>query len=81
MENSDIAAILRFYFAETDEISGRESTVLDHDLLVDLKRFASGSLPREELESISAKIASNSPAIEILANEIKLRWDRHFASS
>jgi hypothetical protein len=81
MENSDIAAFLRFYFAETEEISGRESTGLDDELLIDLKRFASGNLPREELESICAKIASNSPAIEMLANEIKLRWDRHSASN
>ncbi|MBV8273785.1 MAG: hypothetical protein JO170_00800 [Verrucomicrobia bacterium] len=81
METSDIGAILRFYFAQTDEVTGRESTVLADELLNDLKRFAAGGLPREELESISAKIASNTPAIERLAREIKLRWDRSRFSS
>jgi hypothetical protein len=81
LETNDIGTILRFYFAETEEVSGRESTVLADELLNDLKQFADGSLPREQLESISAKIASNTTAVETLAREIKLRWDRHRASN
>ena len=81
METSDIRAILRFYFEETEEVSGRESTALADELLNDLKRFAAGGLPREELESISAKIAFDTSAIEMLASEIKLRWDCHPPSS
>lgn len=81
MEISDIGTILRFYFAQTDEVTGRESAALPDKLLNDLKRFAAGGLAREELENISANIASNTQAIETLASEIKLRWDHSRLSS
>jgi hypothetical protein len=81
LEADDIGAILKFYFAQTEEVTGREILELADDLSNDLKRFAAGGLPREELERISAKIASNTPAIESLAREIKLRWNRYRPSS
>ena len=81
METGDIGVILNFYFAQTEEVTGREAGMLADELLNDLKRFAAGGLAPEELEKICAKIASNSPAIEMLAREIKARWGSHPASS
>jgi hypothetical protein len=80
METGDMESILRFYFAQTEEVTGRESAEMAEDLLNEVKRFASGDLTREELETLSGKIASNTSAIERLAREIKLRWDRPHAS-
>jgi hypothetical protein len=81
METGDIGAVLMFYFAQTEEVTGRERTEMAEELLSELRRFASGDLPREELETLSARIVSNTPAIESLAREIKLRWDRDRVSS
>jgi hypothetical protein len=81
LETDDIGAILKFYFAQTEEVTGRESVELPHELSNDLKRFAAGGLSRKELEGISAKIAFNAQAIETLAREIKLQWDRYRPSS
>jgi hypothetical protein len=80
LETEDIAAILRFYYAQTDEVTGRGAEELSEEVLNELKRFASGDVSQEELEHFSAEIVSNAPAVETLAREIKLRWDR-FSSS
>jgi hypothetical protein len=81
IETGNMRVILNFYFAQTEEITGREGAVLDDELLIDIKRFAAGGLPREELESICARIVSNTPAIERLSREIKALWDCRRASS
>jgi hypothetical protein len=75
LEVMNIEAILRFYFRESDEVSGRASIELPEKLLSELRSFAAADLPREELEKFCARIASNSAAIEVLAREIKKRWD------
>ena len=72
----NIEAILRFYFSESEEASGRAAVELPEKLLGELRSFAAADLPHEELEEFCARIASNSVAIEVLAREIKQRWDR-----
>jgi hypothetical protein len=71
----NIEAILRFYFRESEEVSGRASIELSEKLLSELRSFAAADLPKEEFEKLCARIASNSAAIEVLAREIKKRWD------
>jgi hypothetical protein len=71
----NIEAILRFYFRESEEVSGRAAIELPEKLLGELRSFAAADLPQEELEEFCARIASNSAAIEVLAREIKKRWD------
>jgi len=75
LETMNIEAILRFYFRESEEASGRAAVELPEQLLSELRRFAAADLPQEELEEFCARIASNSAAIEVLAREIKKRWD------
>jgi hypothetical protein len=75
LETMNIEAILRFYFRESEEASGRAAIELPEKLLGELRSFASADLPQEELEEFCARIASNSAAIEVLAREIKKRWD------
>jgi hypothetical protein len=81
LEVDDFGRIVRFYFAQTEEVTLREGAIVTDELLNDLKRFAAGGLPRDELERISIKIASNAMAIETLAREIKLRRNRQHAPS
>jgi Cdc6-like AAA superfamily ATPase len=81
LETGDIAAVLKFYCTQTDEVTGRSTEQLSEELLNEVKRFAYGDLSREELERFSAKIASNTPAIEVLAREIKQRWNRDHGPS
>ncbi|MBV8175604.1 MAG: hypothetical protein JO151_13730 [Verrucomicrobia bacterium] len=71
----NIEAILRFYFEESEEASGRAAIELPEELLGELQSFANAALSQEELEAFCARIASNSAAIEVLAREIKRRWD------
>jgi hypothetical protein len=71
----NIEAILRFYFGESEEVSGRAAVELPEKLLGELRNFAAADLPQEELEEFCARIASNSAAIEVLAREIKRRCD------
>ena len=71
----NIEAILRFYFRESEEVSARAAVELPEKLLSELRSFAAADLPQEELEAFCARIASNSAAIEVLAREIKKRWD------
>jgi hypothetical protein len=71
----NIEAILRFYFRESEEVSGRAAIELPEKLLGEVRSFAAADLPQEELEKFCARIASNSAAIEVLAREIKKRWD------
>ena len=72
----NIEAILRFYFEESEEASGRAAIELPEELLDELRSFANAALPQEELEEFCARITSNSAAIEVLAREIKQRWGR-----
>jgi hypothetical protein len=67
--------ILRFYFSESEDASGRAATVLPEDLLGELRNFAAADFPQERLEEFCARIVSNSAAVEVLAREIKKRWD------
>jgi hypothetical protein len=60
-----IAAILRFCFADTHEVSGHGAEVLPEELLNKLRSFAAGKLKRNTL------------AIETLAHEIKQHWGQH----
>jgi hypothetical protein len=71
----NIEAILRFYFTESEEASGRAAIELPEELARELRSFANADLPAEKLEEFCARIASNSAAIEVLAKEIKKRWD------
>jgi hypothetical protein len=72
-----IAAILKFCFAETDEVRGRAIEELPEELLNKLKSFAAGKLNRKELEEISERLISNNLAVETLALEIRQHWDEH----
>jgi hypothetical protein len=76
LETMNIEAILRFYFSESEEASGRAANELPEKLLTELRSFAAADLPHEDLEEFCARIASNSAAIEVLAREIKKRWDQ-----
>ena len=71
----NIEAILRFYFTESEEASGRAVIELPEELVRELRSFANADLPQEKLEEFCSRIASNSAAIEVLAKEIKKRWD------
>src|SRR5208283_2050190 len=59
----NIEAILRFYFRESEEVSGRAAIELPEKLLGELRSFAAADLPQEELEEFCARIASNSDGI------------------
>jgi hypothetical protein len=71
----NVEGILRFYFRESEEVSGRAAIALPEELLSELRSFAAADLPREVLEDFCSRISSNSAAIEVLALEIKKRWD------
>jgi hypothetical protein len=71
----NIEAILRFYFSESEEASGHAAVELPEELVRELRSFANADVPPEKLEEFCARIASNSAAIEVLAREIKKRWD------
>ena len=71
----NMEGILRFYFSEPEEASGRAATALPEDLLSELRSFAAAEFPQERLEEFCVRIASNSAAVEVLAREIKKRWD------
>jgi hypothetical protein len=75
VEIMNIEGILKFYFSESEEASGRAAIALPEDLLGELRRFAAADFPQERLEEFCARIASNSAAVEVLAREIKKRWD------
>jgi hypothetical protein len=77
LDSREIAAILRFCLAETEEVRGLGAEVLPEELLIKLRSFAAGKLKREDLEEFSEKIASNTAAIEALAHEIKQHWGRN----
>jgi hypothetical protein len=72
-----IAAILKFCFAETDEVRGHATEELPDELLNKLKSFAAGKLNRKELEEVSERLASNNLAVETLALEIRQHWGEH----
>ena len=74
MDSRSIAAILRFCFADTDEVRGHAAEELPEELLIQLRNFAAGKLKRKELEEFSERVASNNLAIETLAFEIKQHW-------
>jgi hypothetical protein len=74
LDSRAIAAVLRFYFAGTDEVSGHAAEELPEELLIKLRSFAAGKLKRKEMEEFSATLASNNLAIETLALEIKQHW-------
>jgi hypothetical protein len=74
LDNRAIEAILKFCFADSDEVRARTAEVLPEELLVKLRNFAAGELKRTELEEVSEMIVSNTAAIETLADEIKKRW-------
>ena len=46
----NIEAVLRFYFKESEEVSGRAAIELPEKLLGELRSFAAADLPQEELE-------------------------------
>jgi hypothetical protein len=75
LDRREIAAILKFCFAETDEVRGFGVEMLPEELLIELKSFAAGKLKRKELEECCDRIASNTAAIEILAHEIQQHWN------
>jgi hypothetical protein len=77
LDSRAIAAILRFCFAGTDEVSGHAAEELSEELLIKLRRFAAGKLKRKELEEFSETLASNNLAVETLAQEIKQHWGQH----
>jgi len=77
LDRREIAAILRFCFEERDEVQGHGAEVLPEEMLTKLKSFAAGKLKRKELEEFSETIASNTVAIEVLAQEIEQHWGRH----
>ena len=81
METGGIAAVLKFYYAQSDEVTGRGVGQLSEEVQNELKRFACSDLSREEVERFCAKIVSNTLAIETLAREIKLHWDRYHPTS
>jgi hypothetical protein len=66
--------MLRFCFADTDEVRGHAAEALPEELLIQLKNFAAGKLKRKELEEFSERLVSNNLAIETLALEIKQYW-------
>ena len=74
MDSRSIAAILRFCFADTDEVRGHAAEELPEELLIQLKNFAAGKLKRKELEEFSETLVTNNLAIETLALEIKQYW-------
>ena len=74
MDSRSIAAILRFCFADTDEVRGHAAEELPEELLIQLKNFAAGKLKRKELEEFSERLVSDNLAVETLALEIKQYW-------
>jgi hypothetical protein len=64
LDRREIAAILKFCFAETDEVRGLGVEMLPEELL-----------KRKELEECCSRIASNTEAIETLAREIQQHWN------
>jgi hypothetical protein len=74
LDSRSIAAILRFCFADTDEVRGHAAEELPEELLIQLKNFAAGKLKRKELEEFSETLVTNNLAIETLALEIKQYW-------
>ena len=74
MDSRSIAAILRFCFADTDEVRGHAAEELPEELLIQLKNFAAGKLKRKELEEFSETLVTNNLAVETLALEIKQYW-------
>jgi hypothetical protein len=77
MDGKQIEAILRFCFMDTDEVRGHSPEMLPPELLNKLRRFAAGKLKRNELEEFSERVASNSAAILMLADEIEQYWGQH----
>jgi hypothetical protein len=74
LDSRSIGAILRFCFADRDEVTGHAAEELPEELMIQLKNFAAGKLKRQELEEFSERLASNDLAIETLALEIKQYW-------
>jgi hypothetical protein len=74
MDDRKIAAILRFSFADNEEVRAHSADGLPEELLNKLRVFAAGKLKGKELEQVSERIASNTAAIEVLAHEIKKHW-------
>ena len=74
MDSRSIAAILRFCFADTEEVRGHAAEELPEELLIQLKNFAAGKLKRKELEEFSETLVTNNLAVETLALEIKQYW-------
>ena len=74
MDSRSIAAILKFCFADTDEVRGHAAEELPEELLIQLKNFAAGKLKRKELEEFSETLVTNNLAVETLALEIKQYW-------
>jgi hypothetical protein len=81
LDSRAIAAVLRFYFAGTDEVSGHAAEELPEELLIKLRSFAAGKMKRKELEEFSETLVSNNLAIETLALEIKQHWDHNRSCS
>jgi hypothetical protein len=77
LDRREITAILRFCFAETDEVRGLGAEMVPEELLIELKSFAAGKLKRTELEEFCQKIVSNTAAIETLAREIQQHWGQN----
>jgi hypothetical protein len=74
LDSRSIAAILKFCFADTDEVRGHAAEELPEELLIQLKNFAAGKLKRKELEEFSETLVTNNLAVETLALEIKQYW-------
>ena len=57
LDSREIAAILRFCLAETEEVRGHGAKVLPAELLIKLRSFAAGKLKREDLEEFCKRVS------------------------
>ncbi len=69
-----VVAMIEFSFPSRIGIGRKRATRLPLALRSELRWFARGKLTRSELMDLTARIASNDAALEILAREIKTVW-------